>query len=366
MEKNKNTPEDIYRNYKEGEDLALPGSEFPVASAFPEEALETLEPLTPMQEAEEIIKNLSKEHLSELDEIERDAVKTEAMRIMEESKKAHQSWLQKMGIISGDVDPSVHLGPNVGIPVEVAFEQAKGLVQAKKHLIVMGRQLVEAETSGRVDALTGIANRGEFDRRMEAEYELANRNETNLSVIILDLDYFKRVNDVVGHKCGDDTLRIMGEILRNNKRKGDIVARYGGEEFAVILPGADDWQAARYGEKLRKKVAESLNKKLMEKPYSWPASEVEKLQGTASVGVCYYKGSNNEDEQFTLDQILGAADKAMYGAKETRDDIDLINLNKPVYDQEVVKAILEENGIIEGSDEYTHLFDAFVPEAKQG
>jgi diguanylate cyclase (GGDEF)-like protein len=95
------------------------------------------------------------------------------------------------------------------------------------------------------DGLTGVANRRMFDRTLVQEWLRSTRNQQPVSLLMIDIDYFKRYNDHYGHLAGDACLRQVAEVLQGcAQRSGELVARYGGEEFALLLPGADE-QAAR-------------------------------------------------------------------------------------------------------------------------
>lgn len=107
------------------------------------------------------------------------------------------------------------------------------------------------------DTLTGLANRRRFNDAMEEEIRRARRGRTALSLLMCDVDFFKRYNDAYGHQGGDDCLRMVGAVMRDVfKRAGELPARYGGEEFTVILPGVAKEQATRMGERLRKAIAD--------------------------------------------------------------------------------------------------------------
>lgn len=154
-----------------------------------------------------------------------------------------------------------------------------------------------------IDALTGIANRRHFDRSLDRELRRARRDAYPLSLIFLDLDEFKRYNDTYGHSRGDEVLRLAAQTLDETfRRGGDSVARYGGEEFAVVLPGVDARRAALYAERLRRRIWR------LAIPYGASAitDRVTISGGVATVSPPMIA---------TPDQILRAADKALYRAK---------------------------------------------------
>ena len=160
------------------------------------------------------------------------------------------------------------------------------------------RARAELERLSREDPLTGLANRREFDARVEVEIRRAQRNDLPISFAMLDLDFFKRVNDRWGHALGDEVLRHIGGILRQQCRGVDIVARHGGEEFALALPdtGLDD--ALALCERIRAAV-------------DWhPWAQLQAgLQVTISIGVA----QRQPDE--SVHDALARADACMYAAK---------------------------------------------------
>jgi diguanylate cyclase (GGDEF)-like protein len=107
------------------------------------------------------------------------------------------------------------------------------------------------------DPLTGVANRRHLFMRMEAELARAQRYSTPLSILMIDVDHFKRLNDSAGHRTGDDVLRKVCDVLKTRVRKVDTLARYGGEEFMVLLPQTAKEGALEVGEKLRRAVLET-------------------------------------------------------------------------------------------------------------
>ncbi len=178
----------------------------------------------------------------------------------------------------------------------------------------------ELQRLSSLDGLTGIANRRQFDKTLDQEWQRALRNCAELSLIMIDIDYFKLFNDTYGHQAGDDCLKNVALALaRIVHRPSDIVARYGGEEFAVILPETDSEGTQRVAEKMREAVSR-LNVR-------HDASKVsEKI--TLSIGVASMspRGGDNPDI------LLAAADDALYRAKHAgrnRVEIATDDLSEP-------------------------------------
>lgn len=136
--------------------------------------------------------------------------------------------------------------------LERRYEEAH---QLSLKLEKANRQL---EYLARVDALTQVANRRTFNERFQEEWNRCRRNPSAISLILCDVDYFKKYNDYYGHQAGDSCLRKIAAILKENcQRASDLVARYGGEEFALILGGIDLEEATYLAEKIRAQVQES-------------------------------------------------------------------------------------------------------------
>jgi two-component system cell cycle response regulator len=109
----------------------------------------------------------------------------------------------------------------------------------------------------RTDPLTGLVTRRTFVEMVEREWTRANRHLFPLSCVMIDIDYFKRINDTYGHRAGDQALRNISKILQQNCRTSDIIGRYGGEEFCVLLPETTEDQAVRWADRVRKSIAEA-------------------------------------------------------------------------------------------------------------
>lgn len=145
------------------------------------------------------------------------------------------------------------------------------------------------------DGLTNLANHRSFSERLLAEHESAVRHGTPLSVVLLDVDFFKQFNDQFGHQAGDTVLRTIGKILSENMRDNDFAARYGGEEFVVILPRSDVWAASLVAERLRTAI----------ESHPWEHRAV-----TASFGI-----ATLDDEGVLPGDLVRAADEALYHSK---------------------------------------------------
>ncbi|BFM07575.1 GGDEF domain-containing protein [Halioxenophilus aromaticivorans] len=135
----------------------------------------------------------------------------------------------------------------------------KAIEENLSHLLFPLRNAMlyqEAIRSARVDALTGVGNRFAFSRSFEREHALAMRHQNDLSLLVLDVDYFKSINDRYGHLVGDQVLREVAQAIQNAMRQTDMVFRYGGEEFTAILTKTDAEGAAVIADRVRKHVAD--------------------------------------------------------------------------------------------------------------
>ncbi len=154
----------------------------------------------------------------------------------------------------------------------------------------------QAEKMAETDPLTNIYNRRKFSRLLDQEIQRVERYDRFLSIVMLDIDHFKRVNDTYGHDTGDYVLRRITELIRENIRITDILARYGGEEFVIILPETDVKGASRQIERMRKKIEKTS------------FDGVGNL--TISAGITSYIGGDG------CKSMITRADEALYLAKE--------------------------------------------------
>ncbi len=183
-----------------------------------------------------------------------------------------------------------------------AFMVASDLSEQMKALAVM-------------DTLTGLYNRRGFSQQAEQAFSLARRSGGPVSIIMTDIDHFKRINDRYGHAVGDEALQHFATLLVTDRRTEDVVARMGGEEFAIVLPNADLFQAVKVAERIRANVEAH--------PLEMGGHEIPM---TSSFGVASL--SDNDDDVHT---ILMRADKALYRSKDRgRNRVDLESSQKLV------------------------------------
>jgi diguanylate cyclase (GGDEF)-like protein len=150
------------------------------------------------------------------------------------------------------------------------------------------------------DAMTGLHNRRFLEEYVETLVATTKRHQTSLAILLLDLDYFKMVNDTHGHDAGDAVLKAIAELLKQNVRASDLVIRFGGEEFLILLPDTHGEAAVKVAEKIRSTVEQHK--------FRIAGGELKK---TISVGVALFP----EDSE-TFWQTLKYADVALYRAKD--------------------------------------------------
>jgi len=181
------------------------------------------------------------------------------------------------------------------------FDQSELRCRIKigERILDLERRIVRLAST---DHLTGVLNRRAFVERMEGEVQRSSREGTPLSLVLVDIDHFKQINDRFGHQAGDLVLQRFVETLLESVRPYDFVGRHGGEEFVVCLPGTDADQAGHVAERMRKEVEETRIELV---------DGTETLQLTASFGVA----SSRQGSKETVDSLTRRADEAMYRAK---------------------------------------------------
>ena len=179
----------------------------------------------------------------------------------------------------------------------VAAQTALGL---ERHHLYTG-----VEKIGLTDELTGLANRRMFNYLMEREINRSRRYNRPFSLVMIDIDHFKKINDTWGHPAGDTILRELGALMRENFRKLDVPVRYGGEEFAFLLPETPLEEAIQVAERFRIVVEQA--------PF---VHGRQKIPVTISLGVAS-AGNGGGIEDVTAEELLRLADRALYQAKQS-------------------------------------------------
>ncbi len=208
--------------------------------------------------------------------------------------------------------------------INLDFDQMnKELIQTKIELENVAKELQKKNKLladlANIDGLTEIYNHRYFQNSLDNEIGRAVRNETEISLLLIDIDFFKKFNDTYGHQAGDFILKEFSSVLKNEIRKYDTLARYGGEEFTIILPDTSSTEALTVAEKLRTAVDENV----------FNDSHTD-YHVTASFGVSTARPVT--DDTFSKGKLISEADSALYDAKETgRNKVKLYSKKKKWY-----------------------------------
>ncbi|MEK7793936.1 MAG: GGDEF domain-containing protein [Candidatus Hydrogenedentota bacterium] len=200
------------------------------------------------------------------------------------------------GIVRGLIQDTRHMG-------ESSRKMKDRLDEAKAEAEELKQQLQVAERDANTDALTGLYNRKAIDKRLEELLAAFRENREAFSVIMSDVDHFKKFNDTHGHNVGDHVLKLMGETLTECIKGVDFAARYGGEEFMVILPTTDRAGATAVAEQIRSRTQ---RKKLRVRDTGEMIGQI-----TMSLGV------SQVNAQDTPESLVKRADRALYLAKDS-------------------------------------------------
>lgn len=220
-----------------------------------------------------------------------------------------QDFLRGFGFLSGMLVPLICRDRNIGslflqdcnVPREWSIDNT-ALIGSLADLIAVAIENAnlheEKKRQAVTDGLTGISNRRHFNETFTREFERAKRYGSALSLVVVDLDYLKKINDTFGHGVGDEAIKSIGLVLSKSCRAVDTAARFGGEEFCLLLPDTDEQDAMRLAERVRKLINETH------------------IEGpgyiSASIGVATYPHHANEQEE-----LFEAADQALYAAKQS-------------------------------------------------
>lgn len=203
--------------------------------------------------------------------------------------------------LRSDEDQVKGLGSDVVDYITKPFNEQIVLLRVRNQMKIID-QIRTIEHLSRIDQLTNIPNRRYFTERIKAEWSSSMRNRRHLSILILDIDFFKKYNDTYGHQQGDAAVAATAQaILSSLSRANDFAARYGGEEFAVLLPDVDSAGALRVAERIRSAIESTLI----------PLSGGEATSVTVSIGVNTLVPKLDD----SLDFFISCADSALYTSK---------------------------------------------------
>ncbi|HWE03248.1 MAG TPA: HDOD domain-containing protein [Tepidisphaeraceae bacterium] len=200
--------------------------------------------------------------------------------------------------------------------VELTLQTQQQATELRAEATTLAEQNQELKKQATTDVLTGLSNRAQFDSFLAAKFDESVRLSKPLSLLLMDVDKFKSVNDRHGHQSGDKVLQVLGKLLGTSARAQDLAARYGGEELCLILPGTGRATAAA--------IAESIRRSIAAKPITTGAII---LPITVSIGVAIFEPNGPLRSPAHL---LKAADLAVYNAKHSgRNCVRVFTLNPP-------------------------------------
>lgn len=229
--------------------------------------------------------------------------KRNGMQVIETLRSSRRTQYAHLILITGAADPDMLIKALEGgaddfirKPINPAAFLAR--FRAAVRIATMRQDILRLAST---DVLTGVANRRSFFERAKELQANARRRHSPLTLLAVDVDFFKKINDAYGHAAGDEALRIFADICRGLLRPLDLIGRLGGEEFAILLPDTTLSGAQRVAERLREAVA---------------STEVvdggHRFTMTISIGVC-----ETPHDHASIDPTLAAADQALYRAKQS-------------------------------------------------
>lgn len=270
-------------------------------------------------------------------------------------KKDGSKFLGSMSVSIIEIDNkaySVAMVRDISEIKEIEIKLKKSEKQYKELSLQLQKEKDIAEKNALTDGMTGLSNRRYLDEQIMLEYFRMKRTGENLSIIMLDVDFFKLYNDLYGHIQGDECLKSIAKLLKNSiKRATDIAARYGGEEFVILLPDTDEDGA--------KKVAETIRKNVEDLNLEHKDSKISNFV-TVSLGVATF-GSQSE---VAPEKLVQKADEALYQAKNNGRN-RVVQITQPIQSLEeesflkVVWSSKFESGNEEIDNQHKKLFNDY-------
>jgi diguanylate cyclase (GGDEF)-like protein len=235
-------------------------------------------------------------------------VRCQFARLLNLSETDSDALLADIGVRTREVASLFEINIGSSINYEAILKRAnEALVditlQSQMQATQLKEQNVELKRAATTDGLTGLANRASFDQFLAEQFAAAMKAGQPLSLLMLDVDKFKSINDKHGHPMGDQVLRALAKVVKSATRPQDLAARYGGEEMCLVLPGTPKAIAAT--------IAESLRRAIAGKPIGAGAA---RLAVTASIGVAAYEPGSPFR---AVAHLIKAADLGVYAAKKS-------------------------------------------------
>ena len=224
--------------------------------------------------------------------------------------------LKKLRTEKRAVFEAIHRRKNgMKIPVEISSNQFK--LNGELTILSIVRDITERKKmeeklkkAASTDPLTGLSNRRDFNQKIKNEIIRFNRNNRPFSIILGDIDFFKKINDMYGHECGDYVLKSIAKIMKSSKRQLDVICRWGGEEFIALLPETDLQGGEKYAEKIRQKIS---------------SNTFHFRDNTFKATICF--GVVIFDLTMSLKEVINSADKCLYKAKSEGRNRVIVNIS---------------------------------------
>jgi diguanylate cyclase (GGDEF)-like protein/PAS domain S-box-containing protein len=247
--------------------------------------------------AEEMLNKTNQELWGEdgrqMSENDRQVLAEKRMIVFEEKthEKDERHWMSLKFPVPGDNGKNLVAGISFDITKFKRHEH-----EMEEYRQRLERSLQRLQRLSSTDPLTQLGNRAAFDKALRRAFAESVSDNSPLSLLLLDIDRFKRINDTFGHGLGDEVLRRLGRFIERNVRTGDLAARWGGEEFTLLLPNVNEQEALLFAERLRQGIEQA----------EWPGCRV-----TASFGISFRTSDTSSPEE-----LFKSADAALYRAKQ--------------------------------------------------
>ncbi|SEI74441.1 diguanylate cyclase (GGDEF) domain-containing protein [Allopseudospirillum japonicum] len=257
------------------------------------------------------------EAMSEVLQVAAESLDLDAEAMQAVIENVHQHLPEAAQIFGVNLEDPIDMLELVQSAKDLLVERNLRLMQQMAHYQQELQQLrshhAELHQQLQRDPLTQVYNRGHISQLLEHAYQQAKATQTPLTLMFIDLDHFKKINDTFGHQTGDEVLKITGQILLSMVRKTDYAGRYGGEEFLVIMPGSYADDAGKLAQRLQTAFAQQDTRLAQ---IGCTLENQQPLKVTASIGIATWE-PQQQHPMTSVDVLVACADKAMYQAKSS-------------------------------------------------